>query len=112
MMTGLTATGLRRLVGVYSSQLRLLQLYGNSLGDEGARAIAAVEWPHMAVWRPDGQVGLLLGGCDIGETGAAALLASKTIPNSIPELFLGGSFASTETLAALTEKYQEATIHF
>jgi uncharacterized protein (TIGR02996 family) len=112
MMIGLTAAGLGHLVGAYSGQLRLLQLYGNPLGDEGARVLAAAEWPQMAARQPDAQVGLLLGGCDIGDAGAAALLASETIPESIPGLFLGRSLASPETLAALAEKYREATIRF
>jgi hypothetical protein len=66
----------------------------------------------MAALHPDVQVGLLMGGCDIGDAGAAALLASKTIPESIPELFLGRSLASPETLAALAEKYREARIRW
>jgi uncharacterized protein (TIGR02996 family) len=112
MRTGLTATGLGRMVGAYSGQLRLLQLYGNPLGDEGARVLAASQWPRMAARHPDAQVGLLMGGCDIGDAGAAALLASETIPESIPELFLGRCLASPEMLAALADKYREATIRF
>jgi uncharacterized protein (TIGR02996 family) len=112
MMAGLTAAGLGRLVGAYSGQLRLLQLYGHPLGDEGARVLAAAQWPRMAARHPDAQVGLLMGGCDIGDAGAAALLASETIPESIPELFLGRCLASPEMLAALAEKYRGATIRF
>jgi hypothetical protein len=112
MRTGLTAAGLGRLVSAYSSQLRLLQLYGNPLGDEGARVLAAAEWPRMAARQPDAQVGLLLGSCDIGDAGAAALLASKTIPESIPELFLGRCLVSPEMFAALSEKYRDARIPF
>jgi uncharacterized protein (TIGR02996 family) len=112
MTTGITAAGLRRLVDAYSSQLRLLQLYGNPLGDEGARILAAAEWPQMAARHPNAQIGLLMGGCDIGDAGAVALLASKTIPESIPELFLGSCLASAEMVAALAEKYRKATIRF
>ncbi len=110
--TGLTAVGLGRLVAAYSGQLRLLQVYGNPLGDEGARVIAAAEWPEMAVWRPDAQVGLLMGECEIGDPGIDALLASETIPESIPDLFLGNCRASPEMLTALKEKYHAATIRF
>jgi hypothetical protein len=112
MSSGLTAAGLSRLVEAYSGQLRLLQLYGNPLGDKGARVIAAAEWPQMASRCQDVQVGLLMGGCDIGDAGAAALLASKTIPVSIPDLFLGDCRASIERLEALAEKYNAATIRF
>jgi uncharacterized protein (TIGR02996 family) len=111
-MVGLTAAGLHRLVAEYSGQLRRLQVYGNPLGDEGANVLAAAEWPQMAARDSRNQVGLLLGGCEIGNAGAAALLASRTIPESIPELFLGRCPTSSEAVEALATKYPKATIRY
>jgi hypothetical protein len=111
-MIGLTAAGLRPLTRAYSSQLRLVQLYGNPLGDEGARVVADAEWPLMAARDANGQVGLLMGGCDVGDEGARALLASTTIPVTIPDLFLGSCRASPEAVGSLAKKYSGATIRY
>jgi len=81
-------------------ELRVLDLSFNSVGDDGATALAAADLPHLEK--------LELTTCHIGPEGARALAESQTLPRTL-ELGLWGN-PIREYEDALRKRYAKVTL--